>query len=174
MRGVEVEIRDALGRVLPVGEEGEICVRSAYNMLGYWGDDDATRAAFDEDRWLRTGDLGSLDQKGRIRLSSRRSDLIIRGGENVYPAEVEGVLAEHPAVREVVVMGAEHDDLGQEVCAVVVPVDETADAARLEEMLRTHAAESLAHYKVPSRWRIDPAPLPRNATGKVIRPAVRV
>lgn len=174
VRGVEVEIRDALGRVLPVGEEGEICVRSAYNMLGYWGDDDATRAAFDEDRWLRTGDLGSLDQKGRIRLSSRRSDLIIRGGENVYPAEVEGVLAEHPAVREVVVMGAEHDDLGQEVCAVVVPVDETADAAQLEEMLRAHAAESLAHYKVPSRWRIDAAPLPRNATGKVMRPAVRV
>ena len=172
VRGVELEVRDALGRPLPAGVEGEICVRSAYNMLGYWGDDDATRGAFDDQRWLRTGDLGSLDDKGRVRLSSRRSDLIIRGGENVYPAEVEGVLAEHPAVREVVVLGAEHDDLGQEVCAVVVPHDPLADPVALEEVLRAHAADALAHYKVPSRWRIDPAPLPRNATGKVVRPAV--
>lgn len=84
------------------------------------------------------------------------------------------MLAEHPAVREVVVMGAEHDDLGQEVCAVVVPHDAGVDVGSLEAELHAHATESLAHYKVPSRWRIDPTPLPRNATGKVIRPRVTV
>lgn len=171
--GVEMEVRDPLGRALPPGEEGEICVRSAYNMLGYWGNPEATEAAFDADRWLRTGDIGTFDAKGRIRLSARRSDLIIRGGENVYPAEVEGVLSDHPLVRECVVLGVEHADLGQEVAAVVVPEDAGADVAELERTLRAHAAAELAHYKVPSRWRFALDPLPRNATGKVVRPAVR-
>lgn len=177
--GVEMQVRDALGRPLPAGSEGDICVRSAYNMLGYWNDPQATAEAFDEHRWLRTGDIGTMDERGRVRLSARRSDLIIRGGENVYPAEVEGVLAEHPAVTECVVMGVPHDDLGQEVSAVVVvradPLGGTPDpaaAAALEQALRAHVAGELAHYKVPSRWRITHDPLPRNATGKVRRPAV--
>ena len=170
--GVEMEVRDPFGEVLPPGEEGEICVRSAYNMLGYWEDPEATAAAIDSDRWLHTGDIGSFDEKGRIRLSARRSDLIIRGGENVYPAEVEGVLVEHPAVRECVVFAVPHDDLGQEVAAVVVPVDEDADGAALVPLLQEYAAGELAHYKVPSRWRVVAQPLPRNATGKVIRTAV--
>ena len=172
--GVEMEVRDPLGNVLPAGEEGEICVRSSYNMLGYWGNPDATAAAFDSERWLHTGDIGSFDEKGRISLSSRRSDLIIRGGENVYPAEVEGVLAEHPGVAECVVLGAAHADLGQEVAAVVVPAQQGADADQLIASLTEHAAAALAHYKVPSRWKVVPQPLPRNATGKVIRPAVSV
>ncbi|GAA4810607.1 class I adenylate-forming enzyme family protein [Nocardioides caeni] len=170
--GVELEVRDPLGNVLAVGEEGEVCVRSAYNMLGYWADDAATSGAFDDDRWLQTGDIGTLDEQGRIRLAARRSDLIIRGGENVYPAEVEGVLAEHPAVRECVVLGVAHDDLGQEVGAVVVPTDPDVDLAELQASLSSYVASELAHYKVPTRWRIDPLPLPRNATGKVVRPAV--
>lgn len=170
--GVELQVRDALGRPLPVGEEGEICVRSAYNMIGYWNDPAATADAFDGDRWLRTGDLGSLDEKGRVRLSARRTDLIIRGGENVYPAEVEGVLSEHPEVTECLVLGAPHADLGQEVAAVVVPTDRDVDPEALTERLRSHVAEELAHFKVPTRWRIEPLPLPRNATGKVVRPAV--
>lgn len=169
--GVELEVRGPLGERLPAGEEGEICVRSAYNMLGYWANPDATAAAIDEERWLHTGDIGTLDERGRVRLAARRSDLIIRGGENVYPAEVEAVLFEHPAVLECVVLGAPHDDLGQEVAAVVV-VGAGADHAQLEQELRAHAAEALAHYKVPSRWKLAPEPLPRNATGKVVRPAV--
>src|SRR3546814_801756 len=92
--GVQVEIRDPLGRPLPVGEEGEVCVRSCYNMLGYWENPEATESSIREDLWLHTGDLGALDEQGRLRLSSRRSDLIIRGGENVYPVEVEHALAE--------------------------------------------------------------------------------
>ncbi|CAM3466612.1 class I adenylate-forming enzyme family protein [Nocardioides dubius] len=173
--GVEVEVRDATGAVLPVGEEGEIYTRSAYAMLGYWNNPEATAAAFTEDRWLRTGDLGSMDEQGRIRLSSRRSDLIIRGGENVYPAEVEAAISEHPDVAEVLVMGVAHSDLGQEVAAVVVgKPSANADRAVFEQELRGHTAERLAHYKVPSVWRIAEQPLPRNATGKVIRTAVSV
>jgi acyl-CoA synthetase (AMP-forming)/AMP-acid ligase II len=170
--GVEMEVRDPLGNVLPPGEEGEICVRSAYNMLGYWENPEATASAIDANRWLHTGDLGTFDEKGRIRLSARRSDLIIRGGENVYPAEVEAHLVEHPEVREVVVIGVPHDDLGQVVGAVVVPHEAGVDADELVVRLQEHAAAGLAHYKVPTHWRVAAEALPRNATGKVVRPAV--
>ena len=171
--GVELEVRDGQGRPVPAGVEGEICVRSAFNMLGYWRDEDATRAAIREDRWLHTGDLGVRDEQGRISLSSRRTDLIIRGGENVYPAEIEGVLADHPDVAECLVIGVDHPDLGQEVAAVVVPTAE-ADVASLEERLREHATGELAYFKVPTQWRITSTPLPRNATGTVIRREVSV
>ncbi|WP_182525481.1 class I adenylate-forming enzyme family protein [Nocardioides dongkuii] len=166
--GVEMEIRGADGQPVPAGVEGEVCVRSAYNMLGYWGDEEATAGALREGRWLHTGDLGTFDEQGRISLSSRRSDLIIRGGENVYPAEVEAVVAEHPDVAECIVLGVPHPDLGQEVGAIVVPVP-GADLTDLEDRLRTHAVDALAYFKVPSRWRIAATPLPRNATGKVVR-----
>lgn len=167
--GVQLEIRDPLGTPLPEGEEGEVCVRSAYNMLGYWNDPEATNNTVRADRWLHTGDIGVVEQ-GRLRLSSRRSDLIIRGGENVYPAEIEGVLAEHPKVKECVVLGVPHADLGQEALAVVV----TMPGSRLtEEELRDFASEQLAYFKVPAHWRITHERLPRNATGKVIRTAVR-
>jgi acyl-CoA synthetase (AMP-forming)/AMP-acid ligase II len=169
--GVELEIRDPMGEPVPDGVEGEICVRSAYNMLGYWDDEEATSHAIRDGRWLHTGDLGVRDSAGRIRLSSRRSDLIIRGGENVYPAEIEAVLAEHPEVAECVVLGADHPDLGQEVTAVVVPTPD-ARLDDLQERLCAHVGGQLAYFKVPTRWRISPAPLPRNATGKVIRRSV--
>ena len=164
--GVELEVRDAEGRTPTAGQEGEICLRSAYNMLGYWEDPEATAQAIDADRWLHTGDIGVLDAKGWLRLTTRRSDLIIRGGENVYPAEVEGVLAECPGVRECVVLGSPHPDLGQEVLAVVVA---DPDQAPSEAELAAFVRERLAYYKVPSKWRIGKEPLPRNATGKVIR-----
>jgi acyl-CoA synthetase (AMP-forming)/AMP-acid ligase II len=172
--GVELEIRDADDRVVPHGVEGEICVRSAYNMLGYWGDESATRSAFRGDRWLHTGDIGVRDEQGRVSLASRRSDLIIRGGENVYPAEVEGVLIEHPAVSECLVLGIDHPDLGQEVAAVVVTSTPTGDGdtSELERELSEYAAGELAYYKVPTHWRFTDAALPRNATGKVMRAAV--
>lgn len=166
--GVELEVRDPEGNPVPPGVEGEICVRSAYNMLGYWDNEDATAAAIRGGRWLHTGDLGELDEQGRIRLSSRRSDLIIRGGENVYPAEVEAILLEHPDVVDCIVLGVEHPELGQEVGAVVVPAP-GAERAGLEDRLRDHAAAALAYFKVPTRWRVDETPLPRNATGKIIR-----
>lgn len=162
--GVQLEIRDPDGNALPEGVEGEVCVRSAYNMLGYWKDRAATDQAIRADRWLHTGDIGMVEG-GRLRLTTRRSDLILRGGENVYPAEIENVLAEFPGVRECVVLGVPHADLGQEVMAVVV----FADAVPAEDEIAAFARERLAYYKVPSRWRLTTEPLPRNATGKVVR-----
>ena len=172
--GVELEVRDPMGNALPPGVEGEICARSVYNMLGYWEDPEATAAAIGPDRWLHTGDLGQLDEQGRVRLSTRRSDLIIRGGENVYPAEVEGVVLEHPDVEEALILGVDHDDLGQEVAAVVVRRSTEVDADKLEQQLREHVAASLAYFKVPTHWRITDQALPRNATGKVVRARVQV
>lgn len=168
--GVQLEIRDPAGEVLGEGEEGEVWVRSQFNMLGYWRDPEATAGAIGPDRWLRTGDLGEL-REGRLFLSSRRSDLIIRGGENVYPAEIETVLVEHPDVRECLVMGVPHPDLGQEVAAVVVLA---AGSTVREETLQAYAANALAYFKVPKQWRLTHEELPRNATGKVIRNQVRV
>ncbi|MER6324885.1 class I adenylate-forming enzyme family protein [Streptomyces coelicoflavus] len=168
--GVRLEIRDPLGEVLGEGEEGEVWVRSMYNMLGYWRDPGATTDTIGADRWLRTGDLGCL-REGRLFLVSRRSDLIIRGGENIYPAEIETVLVEHPDVAECLVIGTPHPDLGQEVAAVVVL---RPGAEVTEEELREYAARELAYFKVPRRWRLTTEALPRNATGKVVRHSVRL
>ncbi|GEM32689.1 fatty acid--CoA ligase [Nocardia neocaledoniensis NBRC 108232] len=162
--GVEVQIRDADGNPVADGEEGEICIRSAYVMLGYWNDETATKAAIDDERWLRSGDFGTL-RDGRLTVSGRRTDLILRGGENVYPTEIENVLSEHPAVSECAVFGVAHPDLGQEVAAVVVAEPGAVEA----EELRAYLAERLAYFKVPARWRITSDMLPRNATGKVTR-----
>ncbi|TYL49961.1 acyl--CoA ligase [Nocardioides sp. BGMRC 2183] len=168
--GVQIEIRDGVGNAVGPGVEGEICVRSAYTMVGYWNDPEATAQTIREDRWLHTGDLGMLDEQGRVSLASRRSDLIIRGGENVYPAEIEGALIEHPDVAEALVLGVPDEDLGQTVAAVVVPreghqVDESG--------LRAYLQERLAYFKVPTHWRFQAEPLPRNATGKVKRAEVK-
>ncbi|AXB43357.1 class I adenylate-forming enzyme family protein [Amycolatopsis albispora] len=160
---VAVQVRDEAGAVVPDGVEGEIWLRSQFTMLGYWNDDAATAAVFDEDRWMRTGDIGCL-REGLLYLTTRRSDLILRGGENVYPIEVEHCLDDHPAVAESAVVGLEHPDLGQEVGAVVVLSSPVA-----VEALQAHAADRLAYYKVPSRWQLTDTPLPRNATGKVNR-----
>ncbi|GGK96122.1 class I adenylate-forming enzyme family protein [Nocardia jinanensis] len=163
--GVSVEIRDTAGIPVAEGTEGEIWVRSPYVMLGYWRDVAATAAAIDSRRWLRTGDFGTLSG-GALRMAGRRTDLILRGGENVYPIEIENVLDEHPAVRESAVLGVPDDDLGQRVAAVVVTDDpDTLDA----DELRAFTAQRLAYFKVPERWTITTSPLPRNATGKVLR-----
>lgn len=166
--GVQVEVRDPLGRPLGPGEEGEVCVRSSYNMLGYWKNTEATNATIREGRWLHTGDLGELDDQGRLRLSSRRSDLIIRGGENIYPLEIENVLTEHPAVLECMVYGVPHESWGQEVAVVVVHGDTEPSVDELTAHVRQH----VAHYKVPVHWHLTRDPLARNATGKVARAAV--
>jgi acyl-CoA synthetase (AMP-forming)/AMP-acid ligase II len=166
---VQVQIRAPDGRPLAAGEEGEICARSPFTMLSYWRDEPATSRAISADGWLRTGDIGMIDD-GRLFLAARRSDLIIRGGENVYPAEIENALAEHPAVAECIAVGVPDADLGQAVAAVAVTA---AGRPVTEQELRAWLAERLAYFKVPSRWRVTTEPLPRNATGKVIRADVR-
>ncbi|MFI7670909.1 class I adenylate-forming enzyme family protein [Nocardia sp. NPDC049526] len=166
--GVDLQIRDAIGEPVGEGVEGEIWVRSPYVMLGYWADEAATAAAITPERWLRTGDIGVLEQ-GRLRLSGRRSDLILRGGENVYPTEVEQCLDEHPAVRESAVVGLPDDDLGQVIAALVVVENASATT---EQELAEFAKQRIAYYKVPAKWRITTTPLTRNATGKVVRAGI--
>ena len=167
---VSMEIRDPFGEWLPDGMEGEVCVRSPFVMLGYWNDPVATENSITPDRWLRTGDYGVVED-GRLRLTGRRSDLILRGGENVYPTEIEQILDEHPAVQECAVVGSPHPDLGQEVSAVVVV---TPGATVTEEELREFASARLSYFKVPTKWRITTDLLPRNATGKMNRREIHV
>jgi acyl-CoA synthetase (AMP-forming)/AMP-acid ligase II len=162
---VELQIRDPDGRPLPEGEEGEVCIRGPLVMLGYWRRPEATAETIVAGRWLRTGDIGRLED-GRLYLASRKRDLIIRGGENVYPVEIEHRLAEHPGVQEAAVLGVAHEELGQEVKAIVV----RRAHARLEPAeLAAFVAETLAYFKVPSQWEIRSDPLPRNAAGKVLK-----
>jgi acyl-CoA synthetase (AMP-forming)/AMP-acid ligase II len=163
---LEVDVRDAEGRSVPEGVEGEIHLRGPQIHLGYWNNPEATAASEAEDGWFRTGDLGTLVAGGHLHISSRRSDLILRGGENVYPAEVENQLLLHPAVRECIVLGVPDADFGEGVGAVVVLHE---DAAADEQQLLEHLRPRLARYKLPTAWSIVTTPLPRNATGKVIR-----
>lgn len=165
---VKIEIRDEAGRVLPDGEEGEIHVRSPLVMLGYWRDPEATAEAILPGRWLRTGDVGRLEE-GLLFVNARARDLILRGGENVSPVEIEQRLEAHPAVAEAAVLGVEHEELGQEVQAVVaLEAGAEVDACELARFV----GEALAAYKVPTRWEIRRAPLPRNAAGKVLKRAL--
>lgn len=162
---MQVEVRDPDGNPVPEGAEGEIWLRGAQMMLGYWGD---LEGSFEPGGWFRTGDLGTFVE-GRLRISGRRSDLILRGAENVYPAEVENVLTSHPAVVECAVVGVPHADLGEEVAAIAVVRSGTTEGELTE-----YASARLGKYKVPTRWLLTTSPLPRNATGKVIRPAAAV
>jgi acyl-CoA synthetase (AMP-forming)/AMP-acid ligase II len=166
---VEVEIRDELGRSVAEGEEGEIHLRGPLVMREYWEDPEATRAAIKPGRWLNTGDVGRL-QGGKLYIASRKRDLILRGGENVYPFEIEQRLEAHPAIAEAAVIGVDHEEFGQEVKAVVVLEKGQEIAA---EALARWVADALAYYKVPSLWETRKLPLPRNAIGKVLKNALR-
>jgi long-chain acyl-CoA synthetase len=164
-----LEHPDTVGRPVATVElrvvEGEVQVRGPMVMLGYWRNDDATRAVIDEDGWLHTGDLGEI-RDGLLYLTTRRTDLILRGAENVYPTEIENCLEAHPDVVEVAVVGLADDELGQQVAAVVVPA---ADVQPDEAELAAYVKERLAYFKVPARWFFRTEPLPRTATGKVVR-----
>lgn len=162
---LQVEVRDDTGRVVPDGTEGEICLRGPQMMLGYWRNPEATASSTAEHGWYRTGDLGTMEA-GWLRISSRRSDLILRGGENIYPAEVEHRISSHPGVHECVVIGVPDAVFGQSVAALVVL---RPDADLTEAELADHVRAGLARYKVPTHWVLGHDPLPRNATGKVNR-----
>ena len=167
---VGVRITDDDGRELPEGEVGNICLSGPMVTPGYWNDAAATAEVI-RDGWLRTGDYGYL-QDGLLFLVSRRSDLIIRGGENIYPAEIEQRLDAHPEVAESAVVGVEHRELGQEVKAVVVVAD-GRPAENLIGELEAWVAATLADIKVPAHWELRTEPLPRNATGKILKQVVQ-
>ncbi len=162
---LEVEIRDAEGRVLPDGREGEVHVRSPYTMLGYWRNEEATRKAIKPGRWLATGDVGRIED-GYLYINSRARDMILRAAENVYPIEIEHRLEAHPDVAEAAVVGVDHPELGQEVKAIVVP---RRGATLDPQELARFVGEKLAAYKVPAHWELRSEPLPRNAAGKILK-----
>ena len=162
---VQIEIRDATGRAVPDGETGEIHVRSPLVMAGYWRNPQASAESIVAERWLRTGDIGLLDD-GRLYINSRARDLILRGAENIYPVEIEQRLEAHPDVLEAAVVGVDHEALGQEVKAILV----LCPGARVTPaQLSSWVGETLAAFKVPAHWELRAEPLPRNATGKVLK-----
>jgi acyl-CoA synthetase (AMP-forming)/AMP-acid ligase II len=167
--GVEVAIRDADDRVLPVGESGEILVRGYNVMTGYWRDPVATAEAITADGWLRTGDIGSLDEHGMLRITGRKKDVIIVGGFNVYPAEVERLLGQHPQVAEAAVIGVTDDRLGEVPFAFVVQVSgaEIDETAFLE-----WTRANMSNFKAPRHVEIVER-LPKNSSMKVLRAELR-
>src|SRR6266702_3123361 len=158
----EVKITDvATGATVPCGTVGEICTRGYLVMDGYLGDPEATAAAIDADGWLHTGDLGSMDERGYCRIAGRLKEMIIRGGENIYPREIEAVLASHPGVAEAVVVGVPDRFWGEVVGAVIRPAFDVAEAELAE-----HCRERLAAYKTPVRWLFTDG-FPLTSTGKI-------
>jgi fatty-acyl-CoA synthase len=149
--------------VVPVGDVGELQVRGFATMAGYFGDPAATAATIDPDGWLRTGDLATMDARGYLRITGRLKDMIVTGGVNVYPAEIEAAIALHPAVAEVAVVGLPDPRWGEAVVAVVRAAPGTAPAG---DELDAFARERLAPFKVPKRWELRDA-LPVTASGKV-------
>ena len=165
----EIEIRDADQRALADGEYGEVHVRSAYIMLGYWRDATATAGSLKPDGWLATGDIAKLEN-GRLFINSRARDLILVNAENVSPVEVEYVLESHAEIREAAVFAVDDALTGDAVLAVVVAEPGcTPDAAALQAW----CSAKLARYKVPSRWHIHDGELPRTASGKLQKHRIR-
>ena len=166
---MDVRVTDPLGIVLPTGETGEIWFRGPMLIRGYWNRPDATAETI-VDGWLRTGDIGRIDDDGFVYVSDRAKDMVLRGGENIYCAEVEAAIYEHPAVYEAAVYGIPHERLGEELaCHVMVKPGESLDAAQLQEFV----GERLAAFKVPTRVTIVTEQLPRNASGKILKRALR-
>lgn len=169
LRGVEMRVIDTGGNALPPFEIGEIAVRTQANMREYWGRPDATSEAIDHEGWLRTGDAGYIDEDGYFYLHDRVKDMIISGGENVYPAEVENAIYGHPAVADVAVVGIPDDKWGEAVKAcVVLKNGESADTADIIGWAR----ERIAGYKCPKSVDFI-AFLPRNPSGKILRRELR-
>jgi long-chain acyl-CoA synthetase len=168
VEGVQMRLIDEAGQTAAAGEIGEIAIRGHNVMKGYWGKPEATAEAIKEG-WFRTGDMARVDEDGYYYIVDRKKDLIIRGGYNVYPREIEEVLHEHPAVAEVAVIGIPHDDLGEEVGAAVAL---KPDASATPEELRAFAKEKVAAYKYPRHvWLVDA--LPKGPTGKILRREVK-
>ena len=165
---VEVRVVDEQDQPLPHGEIGEIVCRGDVIMLGYWNNPDATAAAL-KGGWLHTGDMGAFDTDGFLTLKDRSKDMIISGGTNIYPREIEEVLLKHPAVLEVSVVGREHDDWGEEVIAFVVKRETAGITAKDLDKL---CLDNIARFKRPKEYRFVEA-LPKNNYGKVLKTDLR-
>jgi long-chain acyl-CoA synthetase len=166
---MDLRVTDPLGAVLPNGETGEIWFRGPMLIRGYWNRPDATADTI-VDGWLRSGDIGRIDDEGFVYVSDRAKDMVLRGGENIYSAEVEAAIYEHPSVYEAAVYGLPHERLGEELaCHVMVKPGEALDV----DELRRFVGERLANFKVPTRVTIVTEQLPRNASGKILKRELR-
>jgi long-chain acyl-CoA synthetase len=167
---VDLRVVDQQGNALPSGEDGEIQLRGVTITPGYWQRDDLTQEAFTPDGWLRTGDLGSIDDDGFLHITGRIKEIVIRGGENIAPIEIENVAYRHPSVKEVAVFGVPDDLMGEELAMVCHP---QPGSALTEDELRAHLRDALPTFKVPKYLALTDEPLPRNASEKIHRLALR-
>ncbi len=166
---LEVKIVDRDGRVVPHGEAGELCTRGYSVMLGYWNDQARTAEAIDSAGWMHTGDLATIDDDGYCRIVGRIKDMVIRGGENIYPREVEEYLYGHPDIQDVQVFGVPDTKYGEELCAWIVT---KAGAVLDEEAVRSFCQSRISHYKIPRYTRFVDS-FPSTVTGKVQKFAMR-
>jgi long-chain acyl-CoA synthetase len=167
--GTEIKLVDDRDDEVPQGQPGELVMRGPFVMKGYWNRPDATESVM-RGGWLHTGDIGTVDQDGYFFIVDRKKDLIIRGGYNVYPRELEEVLYAHPAVREAAVLGVPHDSLGEEVGAAVVLKD---GASASPDELRAYMKQKVAAYKYPRViWLRDD--LPKGGTGKILKREIEI
>jgi fatty-acyl-CoA synthase len=159
---IEVKIVDADNRVVPIGEQGEICTRGYSVMKGYWNDAEKTAETI-VDGWLHSGDLGTMNENGYVRITGRIKDMIIRGGENIYPREIEEFLFTHPDISEVQVFGVPDAKMGEEVCAWI----KTKAGRQLTESgVQDYCRGQISHYKIPRYVRfVDEYPM--TVTGKI-------
>jgi long-chain acyl-CoA synthetase len=166
---LELRVTDPEGRVLGPDEIGEIWFRGPNLIRGYWNKPEATAETI-VDGWLRSGDIGRIDEEGFVYVQDRAKDMVLRAGENVYCAEVEAAIYEHPDVYEAAVFGVPHPRLGEEVAAAIVP---KPNRSLEPEALRGFLSAHLAPFKIPSRIRLFAEPLPRNPAGKILKRALR-
>ena len=160
---IEVKIVDAAGRIVPAGEKGEFCTRGYSVMLGYWDDDERTAQAIDKAGWMHTGDLAVMDEDGYCNIVGRLKDMVIRGGENIYPREIEEFLYRHPAIQDVQVFGVPDKRFGEELCAWI----KLRDGATLTDAdVKAFCKDQIAHYKVPRHIRFV-SEFPMTVTGKM-------
>jgi acyl-CoA synthetase (AMP-forming)/AMP-acid ligase II len=158
---------DASGNDLPAGEAGEILVRGPHNMKEYWNQPEATAATM-VDGWLHTGDIAVQDEEGFVTIQDRIKDMIISGGENVYPAEIENILLQHPAIADAAVIGQDSEKWGESPMAVIVKKDSNLTEAEVLE----HCSSKLARFKLP-RGAVFIDEIPRNPSGKILKRVLR-
>ena len=160
---VEIKVIDQSNRVVAIGEKGEICTRGYSVMREYWNDPERTAETIDEAGWLHSGDLATMDEEGYVRIVGRIKDMIIRGGENIYPREVEEFLYQHPAISEVQVFGIPHEKMGEEVCAWV---QLNEGQSMTEDELKAFCNDQITHFKIPRHVRFV-TEYPMTVTGKI-------
>ncbi len=166
---VEIQVIDSAGDALPAGDVGEICIKGPIIMKGYWNKREATAETL-VDGWLRTGDIGYVDDEGFVFITDRKKDMIIRGGENIYCVEIEERLVSHPEIADAAVYGVPHAELGEEVKATV---QLEAGSSLSETDVKQWVAEGLANFKVPAYLDVTTEKLPRNASGKLLKNVLR-